>query len=74
VHNDVKYNQNMPKVYSKQYSVKKVGRNIDAIEKWHKKAEINVFYDENSLISPNSSSTGSLVQTMHRYVHIQLRI
>jgi hypothetical protein len=33
--------QNIPKVYSNQYSVQKVGKNLDASEKWYKKAEMH---------------------------------
>jgi hypothetical protein len=46
VHKYVKYNQNIPKVYSNQYSVKTVGKNLDASEKWYKKAEIHDLDDE----------------------------
>jgi hypothetical protein len=72
VYNYVKYNQNIPKVYSNQYSVQKVGKNLDASEKWYQKAEIHDLNDEKSLIPPDFYSTCYMVQNMRRHVHIQL--
>jgi hypothetical protein len=57
VYKDVKYNQKIPKVYSNQYSVKEVGKNLDASEKWYQKAEINELDDEKSLSRPTFCST-----------------
>jgi hypothetical protein len=57
VYKDVKYNQNIPKVYSNQYSVKEVGKNLDASEKWYQKAETHQLDDEKSLSPPDFCST-----------------
>jgi hypothetical protein len=53
VHKYVTYNQNIPKVYSNQYSVKKIVKTIDASEKWYQKAEVHDLFDEKSL-SPHA--------------------
>jgi hypothetical protein len=74
VYNDAKYNKNIPKVYSNENSVQKLGKNLDASEKWYKKAEIHDLDDEKSFIPPDFGSTHSMVQTIRRYIHIQLHI
>jgi hypothetical protein len=51
VYDYVKYYKNIPKVYSNQYSAQELGKNLDASEKWYKKAEIHD--DEKSFIPPD---------------------
>jgi hypothetical protein len=54
---DIKYNQNIPKLFSNQYSVTKVAKNLDASEKLYQKAEIYELDDEKSSSPPDFCST-----------------